>query len=162
MLLWLLSRLFRFLAAHSGLGSCLRFAALLCFLLLGLFLGDGNSHRRSLCHGLITGNHQVPQHGIVEFERALDFLNHRKVALDVEQRIVCFVDLVDRVRQLTPAPVFRTVNIAAGFGHHAMVALYHGRNLLALVRMNQKHYLVMSHLCPLRITATRPPGVARG
>ncbi len=66
-----------------------------------------------------------------------------------------FVDFVDRVCQLAPAPILTTVNNTAGFGHHAVVAFNHGRNLFALVRMNQKHDFVMSHCFPFWIKATR-------
>ena len=89
-----------------------------------------------------------------------------------------FMYLVDGMGQLTATPVFGAMDRPAGAGDHALVSFHHGRDLLALVRMDQKHDFVMSHCLPFwiksrriswrivrvpfRITATRLPGVARG
>ena len=44
-----------------------------------------------------------------------------------------------------------------GLGDDALVALYHGRYLLALVRVDQEHDLIVPHVVSLRIgAATRP------
>src|SRR3970282_2096356 len=50
-----------------------------------------------------------------------------------------------RVRQLTAAPVLETVDLALARLDQRLVALDHGRNLLALVRMDQEHDFVMTH-----------------
>ena len=63
---------------------------------------------------------------------------------------VCFVDFVDRVSQLAAAPIFQAVNGAAGFGNHGFVAFNHSGHLLALIRVNDKHDLIMTHVISLR------------
>eukprot|EP00952_Eustigmatos_sp_NYUAD-ZCMA_P011620 47116-Eustigmatos_ZCMA.PRE.1 len=56
-----------------------------------------------------------------------------------------FVDLVDRVSQVTTAPIFKAMHSTAAFGHEAGVALDHGGDLLALIRVDHKHDFVMTH-----------------
>jgi hypothetical protein len=53
--------------------------------------------------------------------------------------------LVDLVRQLTAAPVFDTVDLTAIGGDQGLVALQHGRNLLALIRVDQHDDFVVTH-----------------
>ena len=118
---------------------------MLSFLLLGLFLSHGDRHRRRLRYSFVTRKNEVTQDRVVKLECAFDFFDYREITLNVEKSIMRFVNFVDRMRELTTAPIFAAVNNTAGFGHHALVFLYHGRNLFALVRMNQKYYFVMPH-----------------
>ena len=69
--------------------------------------------------------------------------------------------LCDGMCQLTTTPVFQAMDLAAAHGRHGAVALDHGRDLFALIRMNQKHDFVMSHCCSLRVKAARTRGTAR-
>ena len=48
------------------------------------------------------------------------------------------------MRELTAAPVFLAVNLAARSLDHVAITLHHRGNLLALVRMDQKHDFVVS------------------
>ena len=104
----------------------------------------------------------MSQYRIVKAESALDLVEYRLLALNVQQNVVCLMNLGDWVGQLTATPVLGAMHCTTGIGNHALIALYHGRNLFALVRMDQKHDFVMSHCIPLRIVATRLSGVARG
>ena len=54
----------------------------------------------------------MTQNRIVEFKCAFDFFDHGELTLDVQQSVMRFVDLVDRVRQLPTAPIFAAVNSA--------------------------------------------------
>ena len=55
---------------------------------------------------IVGALHLVGQHGVVELECALDLGNHIERTLNVHQSVMCFVDFVDRVRQLATAPIF--------------------------------------------------------
>ena len=55
------------------------------------------------------------------------------------------VGLLDGERELAPAPVLEPVYLAAVALDHLAVAIEHGGHLLALVRMDQEHDLVMTH-----------------
>ncbi len=101
----------------------------------------------------------MAQDGVVELERGLDLSDHIERALNIQQSVVGFMNFADRVCQLAATPVFRAVNVTAGFGHHALVLLDHGRNLFALVRMDQKHDFVVSHCLPLWM---KSPGLFQG
>ena len=92
-------------------------------------------------------NDQVTQHGVAEAEGTGQLGQGRLVGLDVQQQVVGLVDLGDGIGQLAAAPVLDPMHGAAGGGDDALVALEHGRNLLALVRMHQDHDLVMPHVC---------------
>ena len=172
-----LGSLFRLLA-HCNFGSGFRVATLLRLTFLRLFFGHGDCHWRCLGYGFLARDDQMPKHGIVKAERAPDLFDHRNTTLNVQQNVMRFVDFVDRMGQLAAAPVFGAVHHTAGTGHHALVSLDHGRDLFALVRMDQEHDFIMSHRLPfwlktgriacrnarlpLRIAATRLPGAARG
>ncbi|CAM0119371.1 hypothetical protein SMG44B_10601 [Stenotrophomonas maltophilia] len=52
--------------------------------------------------------------------------------------------VLDRVRQLAAAPVFQTVDGAVAVLDQRLVALDHGRDLLALVRVDHEHDFVMT------------------
>ena len=54
-------------------------------------------------------------------------------------------ELVDQVGQLAAAPIFHAVHFAAAGGDHALVALQHGWNLFALIRVDQQDDFVMTH-----------------
>ena len=68
---------------------------------------------------------------------------------DVHEDVVRLVHLGDGKRQLAAAPVFEAVNGTAAVFDGRAVALDHMGDLLALVRVDQKHDLVVSHLYPL-------------
>ena len=99
----------------------------------------------------------MTQYGIVKLEYAGDFFNRIMAALNVHHDVMRFVNLVDGMSQLTPTPVFGAMNGTARFRHYALVAFHHGRDLFALVRMNQKYDLVMSHCLPLWLKSARQP-----
>src|SRR5690606_3203941 len=77
------------------------------------------------------------------------------------QDVVSLVNIVDGVGQLTTAPVFQAVDLAAIFLDELGVALDHAADLLALVRVNQEDDFVMTHKCSLRVVACRACGQAR-
>jgi hypothetical protein len=56
------------------------------------------------------------------------------------------VNLRDREGQLTATPVLKTVNLTTALGDHAFVTLEHGRNLLALVGVDQKYDFIVPHV----------------
>ena len=58
------------------------------------------------------------------------------------------------VGKLPTAPVLETMDLAAAGGDDPAVALDHGRDLLALIRMDQKHDFVMTHETPY---GSKPP-----
>jgi hypothetical protein len=62
---------------------------------------------------------------------------------------VGLVDLVDRVGQLTAAPVFQAMHGAAGILDHLGVTLDHATDLFRLVRVNHEHYFIVTHLALL-------------
>src|SRR5690606_7002187 len=94
-------------------------------------------------------------HGIVELERMFELVQGFLVALDIHEHVVCLVDFLDRVSQLAAAPVFKTVNGSALGSHQGAIALDHAWHLLALVRMDDKNYFVVSHAVSLWIKASR-------
>jgi len=51
---------------------------------------------------------------------------------------VGFGQLLDQVSQLTAAPIFDAMHFATASGDHGFVAFQHGRDLLALIRMDQQ------------------------
>src|SRR6185503_17052353 len=79
-----------------------------------LFLFARLRHERRLRDRLVAADHEIAQHGVAESERADELIEGRLVALDVEQQVVRFVDLGDRMRELTAAPVFLAMYLAAG------------------------------------------------
>src|SRR5687767_2026289 len=89
----------------------------------------------------------MAQHGVAEAEAAGQLAERLAVALDVHQDVVGLVNLRDRERQLTPAPILEAMHGAVAGRDHALVALQHGWNLLTLVGMDQENDLVMSHCC---------------
>jgi hypothetical protein len=61
--------------------------------------------------------------------------------------------LLDRVGQLAAAPVFQSDHLATGIGDEALVAFQHGRNLFALIRVDQEDDLIVTHGHSLWISA---------
>ena len=57
----------------------------------------------------------------------------------------------DRKRELASSPVFKAMNRTVGAFDQRAVPFEHGRNLLALVRVNQKTNFVVSHCYSLWI-----------
>src|SRR6476661_3311559 len=139
-----------FITARSATTGALR----LVLRLLGLasFLAlDGLHHRRRAGVGLLLLHRQVAQHGVVEAEGVLELTHHVLVGLDVDAQVVRLGELVDLVGQLAAAPVLDTMHLAAAGGDHALVTLQHGRNLFALVRVDQQHDFIMTHGLSLRM-----------
>lgn len=58
-----------------------------------------------------THNHAA-DNGIVEAEGSFQLIDHFLRSFNIHQNVVCFVQFVDRVSQLTAAPVFQTVDLA--------------------------------------------------
>src|SRR4026208_2445796 len=133
-----------------------RFVSAHALLLLG--------HRRRLDYGARYRHDEVPDHRLAEAKRTGEFVERLLVALDIHQHVMCFVDLGDRIRKLPAGPVLETMDPAPARGDHAPVPLDHRRNLLALVRVDQKHDLVMTHRsapCGCSHPKSKKPGVAR-
>src|SRR3546814_15847452 len=73
--------------------------------------------------------------------------------------VVGLDQVVDRIGQLAATPVLETVDLALAAFDQRLVALYHGGHLLALVRMDQEHDFVMTHVAVL-VDIWPPPGWA--
>jgi len=65
-------------------------------------------------------------------------------------------ELLDHVGQLPPTPILDPVHLAAAGGDGGLVAFQHGRNLFALIRMDQEHDLVVTHEVSLWIPGRKP------
>jgi hypothetical protein len=102
-------------------------------------------HRRGCADRSVHLDGEMTQHRVVEFEGVLQLVERFRVALDVHQHVVRLVDFLDRIRELAAAPVFEAVNFAVLAGNHLAITVDHRRDLFALVRMNDKNDLVMSH-----------------
>ena len=87
----------------------------------------------------------MAQDGVVETEGVLQLTHHGLGGLDVDAQEVGLGELVDLVSQLAAAPVLDTVHLAVAGGDHALVALQHGRNLLALIRVDQQDDFIVTH-----------------
>ena len=107
----------------------------------------------------------MTQHRVAEAKCARELVDGLLVALDVHENVVRLVDLGDGVGELPTAPVFLAMDAAVSGGDHALVAIDHRGDLLALVRMNQKYNLVVPHQSSLRFEGhpetRRCAGVAR-
>src|SRR5580698_1728688 len=126
----------------------------------GVFI-RGPRHRRGLCDRLVHLDHQAAQHRIAEAERAGQLSEGLLIALDVQEDVVRFVHFGDREGQLTPAPIFEPMHRPAAGSDHAFVAIDHRGDLLALVRMDQKHNSIMSHCISLWFKPPVASGEAR-
>src|SRR3546814_16731698 len=71
--------------------------------------------------------------------------------------VVGLDQVVDRIGQLAATPVLETVDLALAALDQRLVALDHGGHLLALVRMDQEHDFVMTHVVFL-VDIRPPPG----
>src|SRR5690606_12511945 len=96
----------------------------------------------------------------------LEFVECNLAAFDVKANVMGLDEFLDGVSQLTAAPVFQTMHRAAIAGNNALIAFDHGRHLLALIGMHNKHYFVVTHkLHSLRISFDAlnwlPKGIAR-
>src|SRR5690606_1167155 len=112
--------------------------------LASLFLLDLLPHRRRARLGLLHRDDQVAQHGVVEPEGVLEFVERRLAALDVDQHVVGLGHLLDRVGQLPPAPVLDPVDLALLGFDHRLVPLDHRGHLLALVGVDDQYDLVVT------------------
>jgi hypothetical protein len=110
----------------------------------GIFIRSSR-HRRRLGDGLVHFHHQAAQHRIAEAERTGELGERLLIAFDVEQDVVRLVHLGYGECQLAPAPILETMHRAAAGTDHALVAIDHRRNLLALIRVDQKHDFIMPH-----------------
>ena len=104
----------------------------------------------------------MSQNGIVKAEDSFELSQCSAITFDVHQDIVGFVQLGNGKCQLTTAPVFQAVNRTVATLNQGTVTFQHGRNLLALVRMNQKTYFVVSHcdslwVCQCENRTTKAP-----
>src|SRR5690606_34138142 len=150
-------RLGRLLAFAAVVVTATTLATLGLVALLVLVLHD----QRLLGLGLVAADHQVAKHGVVEAEAFDEFVEHGLVGFDVEQHVVRLDQVVDRIGELAAAPVLETVDLAIAALDQRLVALDHGRHLLALVRMDQEHDFVMTHV--FFLVDIRPsPGWGRG
>src|SRR3569623_1968174 len=139
----------------SSRRACSLRLVLLLLGLAGLFALHGLHHRRRAGVGLLAHHGQEAQHGIVDAERMLQFVHHVLARFDVQAQVVRLRELVDLVGQLATAPVLATVHLAVAGGDHALVAFQHGRNLFALVRVDQENDLVMTHKTPFGLELPR-------
>jgi hypothetical protein len=64
---------------------------------------------------------------------------------------MCFRQFVDEVGQLTATPVFYAVDFAAACFDNAFVALEHGGDLFALIRVDHENNLIVTHNFSLRM-----------
>ena len=125
-----------------------------------VFLFLGLHHQRLFDDRFLAADRQVTQHGVIEAEDAFELGQGGRITLDVHQNIVCFVQLGDGERQLAPAPVFQAMDGTAVVLDQGAVTFQHGRNLLALVRVDQKTDFVVSHcdslwICQRECRATK-------
>jgi hypothetical protein len=114
-----------------------------------------------ISHRAIATDDQVAQHRIIEAEGSFDLVDRILPALDIEQRIVRLVYFLNRIGERAPAPVFTTMDHTATGFDDTDVAVDHGTDLVALIRVDQKHDLVMTHCVSPRVTAARRSGAAR-
>src|SRR5690606_23467900 len=105
--------------------------------------------------GLLLLHGKVAQHGVVELEGVLKLGHDSLIGLDVHAQVVRLGELVDEISQLTATPVFHAVYVATASGDHALVALEHGGNLLALIRVDQQNNFVMTHAYSFWMRTTR-------
>src|SRR5690606_2428601 len=100
----------------------------------------------------------MTQHSIVVAESMLELFKRGVTAFDVHAHIVCLDQFFDRVGQLTATPVLKAVNRAFLAGDERLIALDHGRNLFALVRVNNENYFVMTHRSSFWMTCLKSKG----
>ncbi|EQD23595.1 hypothetical protein NM3173_2200 [Neisseria meningitidis NM3173] len=111
-------------------------------------------HRGCFGNGVFGFDGQMTQYCIIEAECGFQLFNHFGSGFDVHQNVMGFMDFVNRVSQLAATPVFQTVNLTVCFGNHGFVTFNHSGYLLALIGMNDKHDLVMTHVISLWMVKT--------
>ena len=126
-----------------------------CRLLADPFLVAGLGHGRNFSDRAVGMQNQVTKHGVIEPERSHQFIQGFLAALDIHQQIVGLVDLVDRMGELPSTPVFLAMDNAFSALDHASIALQHGGDVFALVRVDQKHDFVVSQLRLPSVQASR-------
>ncbi|MNP55603.1 hypothetical protein D3C76_1502620 [compost metagenome] len=94
---------------------------------------------------MLNAHNHATDNGVVEAEVSFQLIDRFLRSFNVQQNVVSFVQFVDRVSQLTAAPVFQTVNLTSSVSDGSTVTLDHARNLFALVRMDHKNDFVMTH-----------------
>jgi len=120
-------------------------------------------HKRSFRDGLITLDDEITQHRVIEPEGTNELIERRFAALQIEHQVMGLMDLINGMGELAASPVFFAMDLAFGAFNHAPVAFHHGGDLLALVRMDQKHDLVVSQrIGSLRVVASRIVPVRQG
>ena len=119
-------------------------------------------HRRRSGFSFLHLDGQVTQHGIIEFEGGFQLDQGLVVAFDVQEDLVCFSQFLDRVSHLTTTPIFNTVYVTATARYGCFVTFDHGRHLLALVRMDDKYYFIVTHANSLKDCEYAHPGVKTG
>lgn len=119
-------------------------------------------HRRRSGFSFLHLDGQVTQHGIIEFEGGFQLDQGLVVAFDVQADVVRFSQFLDRVSHLTTAPIFNTVDVTATARYGCFVTFDHGRHLLALVRVDDKYYFIVTHANSLKDCEYAHPGVKTG
>src|SRR5699024_3900127 len=76
----------------------------------------------------------------------LELIQFGLAAFNVQAHVMRLDQLLNRIGELTPAPVFEAVHLATIAFNHGLVALDHGGHLLALIRTHDKHYFVVTHI----------------
>ena len=102
---------------------------------------------------MLNAHNHAADNGVVEAEAGLELSQDFLAALDVQAQVVGLGELLDQVSHLATAPVLDPVHDTATGGDQALVALQHGRNLFALIRMDQQNDFVVTHKCSLWIPA---------
>ena len=87
-------------------------------------------NQRFLSHGFLALDHQVTQDRIVVAEQGRQFFKRLTAAFDVHHHIMRFVNLVDRIGELSAPPVFDAMDVTAAVCHQLGVALNHSGHLL--------------------------------
>ena len=90
-------------------------------------------------------HHEVAQNGVVETEIVFDVGERGVRALHVQENIMSLDQLLDRVGELTTAPILDTFNLSTLFENKVLVAFDHRRNLFRLIRMHDDADFVMTH-----------------
>ena len=118
-------------------------------------------HRGFFGDRLAAGHHEVAKDRVVEAEARFQLIEHRLAALDVHQHVVGLVYLLDGKGELAAAPVLEPVDLAAVGFDDRPVTIHHRANLLALVRVDQKHDLVVTHEASFRIAGLARARISR-
>ncbi len=113
--------------------------------LLGFFLFNALHHDGRSGFGLLGLDDEVTQNGVVETESVFDFSKRSVRAFDVHENIVSLDELLDRIGELTTAPVFNTVDLTTLFEDEILVTFDHRGNLFGLIRVHDDAQFVMTH-----------------